>query len=84
MILSKKYDLENLLDVNFPFKISDINKDDGLFYFNKNKIKTDSINFHSILMSCNLELFSLLRCFLFLFQISIVIQSFELYVKIYH
>ena len=39
MILSKKYDLENLLDVDFPFKISDINKDNGLFYFKINDVQ---------------------------------------------
>ena len=39
MILSKKYDLENLLDVNFPFKISDIYKNNGLFYFKINGVQ---------------------------------------------
>ena len=39
MILSKKYDLENLLDVNFPFKISNINKNNGLFYFKINDVQ---------------------------------------------
>ena len=45
MVINTKYDLENLQNIGFPFKISDIKKDGFINYFKINDIQFSINNY---------------------------------------
>ena len=45
MVINTKYDLENLQNIRFPFKISDIEKDGFINYFKINDIQFSINNY---------------------------------------